>query len=55
MVDLGAGTSTVWTENSATMGNVSTRVLQYRSSGNQVVAATGRGLFTTSITAVPCH
>lgn len=47
------GTSTVWTENSATMGNVSTRMLQYRSSDNQVVAAThGRGLFTTSITAI---
>jgi hypothetical protein len=49
-----AGTSTVWTENSAIMGNVSTRMLQYRSSDNQVVAAThGRGLFTASITAVP--
>jgi hypothetical protein len=49
-----AGTSTVWTENSATMGNVSTRMLQYRSSDNQVVAAThGRGLFTGSLTAVP--
>jgi Secretion system C-terminal sorting domain len=48
-----AGTSTVWTENSATMGNVSTRMLQYRSSDNQVVAAThGRGLFTTSLTAI---
>jgi hypothetical protein len=49
-----AGTSTVWTENSTTMGNVSTRMLQYRSSDNVVVAAThGRGLFTGSLTAVP--
>jgi hypothetical protein len=49
-----AGISTVWTENSASMGNVSTRMLQYRSSDNQVVAAThGRGLFTASMTAVP--
>jgi hypothetical protein len=48
-----AGTGTIWTENSADMGNVSTRMLQYRSSDNQVVAAThGRGLFTTSIAAV---
>jgi hypothetical protein len=45
-----AGTSTVWTENSATMGNVSTRMLQYRPADDQVVAAThGRGLFTTSV------
>jgi hypothetical protein len=49
-----AGTSTVWTENSSTMGNVSTRMLQYRASDNQVVAAThGRGLFTASISATP--
>jgi hypothetical protein len=49
-----AGTNTIWTENSAVMGNVSTRMLQYRSSDNQLVAAThGRGLFTTSIAASP--
>ena len=49
-----AGASTVWTENAGAMGNVSTRMLQYRSSDNTVVAAThGRGLFTTSITNVP--
>jgi hypothetical protein len=49
-----AGTGTVWAENSTTMGNVSTRMLQYRTSDNQVVAAThGRGLFTSSISANP--
>ncbi|HXB96024.1 MAG TPA: T9SS type A sorting domain-containing protein, partial [Puia sp.] len=49
-----SGTSTVWAENSSTMGNVSTRMLQYRSSDNAVVAAThGRGLFTSSIAATP--
>ncbi|HEY4111824.1 T9SS type A sorting domain-containing protein [Puia sp.] len=49
-----SGTSTVWTENSAVMGNVSARQLKYRISDNQLVAAThGRGLFTTSIAADP--
>jgi hypothetical protein len=48
------GTSTVWTENSSVMGNVSARQLKYRTSDNQLVAAThGRGLFTTTIAADP--
>jgi len=49
-----SGTSTVWTENASAMGNISTRMLQYRASDNIVVAAThGRGLFTASLAANP--
>jgi type IX secretion system substrate protein len=49
------GTSTVWTQNAATMGNVRTDMLKWRSSDNLVAAAThGRGVFTASLfTALP--
>ena len=42
------GTSTTWTQNAATMGNVRTDMLKLRSSDGYLVAAThGRGLFST--------
>ena len=44
------GTSTIWTQNSTGMGNVSTYMLKWRQADNVVVAAThGRGLFTTTL------
>ena len=48
------GTSTVWTQNSTNLGNVSTYMLKYRPADNYVVAAThGRGLFSTSLLGSP--
>ncbi len=44
------GANTVWTENSAVMGNVSTRMLSYRPADRTVMATThGRGVFTASL------
>ncbi len=48
------GTSTVWTQNSANMGNVRTDMLRLRAVDNYLVAAThGRGLFSTNLLASP--
>ncbi|HLX93243.1 MAG TPA: T9SS type A sorting domain-containing protein [Puia sp.] len=45
-----SGTSTVWTQNSSGMGNVSTYQLRLRAADNALVAAThGRGLFSTTL------
>jgi hypothetical protein len=48
------GTSTVWTQNSANLGNVRTEMLQLRTADNYLVAAThGRGLFSTTLLTAP--
>lgn len=48
------GTSTIWSPASTGMPNVSTRMLQIRSSDRLVIAAThGRGLFSTDVFANP--
>ncbi|MBS1668584.1 MAG: T9SS type A sorting domain-containing protein [Bacteroidetes bacterium] len=48
------GSSTVWTQNSTNLGNVSTYMLKYRPADNFVVAAThGRGLFSTALLGSP--
>ncbi|HLK30655.1 MAG TPA: T9SS type A sorting domain-containing protein [Puia sp.] len=47
-------TSTIWTQNSTGIGNVSTYMLKWRPVDNVVVAAThGRGLFTTTLLSSP--
>ncbi|HXB44946.1 MAG TPA: T9SS type A sorting domain-containing protein [Puia sp.] len=48
------GTSTVWTQNSTTLGNVRTDMLKFRTSDNYLVVAThGRGLFSTNLLTSP--
>jgi len=48
------GTSTAWTQNSSTLGNVRTDMLRFRAADNYLVAAThGRGLFSTNLLTAP--
>lgn len=48
------GTATVWTQNSANLGNVRTDMLKFRSIDYYLVAAThGRGLFSTTLLTSP--